>query len=468
MTPSHSSRKTGFSWAAVIVILMTMAAHDITFDYWKDPHKIIFWDVLNYYAYLPAIYVHNDISLGFLDENPSLRKEQFWPHDTPTGRHVIKTTMGLAFLYAPFFWVAHPAAQMLGYPADGFSGPYRFILMFSALFYLAAGLLCLKKVLERYFSDPVVALALVSVTLGTNLLHYSTYEATMPHSYSFSLFSMWLYLCLKWHDRPDSASSIGLGLLSGLISLIRPTNALVGILFVLWGVTDLRSLKERALLLIKNWPLLTVIVMTAIAVWIPQMLYWKFTAGTFWFYSYGNERFFFDRPHIIQGLFGFRKGWLLYTPMMALALAGIGLLYKHLREWFYPILIFTVLNVYVILSWWSWWYGGGFGLRPVIESYSILSIPLAVLFAVALKKRTAVKAVVLTTAFIVLALNIFQTHQYRLHLIHWDGMTARAYWAVLLRLEKPDNFQELIERPDYDSARLGLKEVKGKAQSEVH
>jgi hypothetical protein len=67
-----------------------------------------------------------------------------------------------------------------------------------------------------------------------------------------------------------------------------------------------------------------------------------------------------------------------------------------------------------------------------------------------------------------MALNMFQMYQYRTHLIHWDGMTARAYRAVFLKLETPDNFQELIERPDYANAVLGLKEEKGHPQPVEH
>jgi hypothetical protein len=85
--------------------------------------------------------------------------------------------MGLAILYMPFFFIAHLLAPVLGYAADGFTVPYKFALIFSCLFYLAIGLRYLRLFLQRYFSQAVVALTILSVTIGTNLLYYATQDA---------------------------------------------------------------------------------------------------------------------------------------------------------------------------------------------------------------------------------------------------------------------------------------------------
>jgi len=451
-------KKINIAWIAGLIILSTILAYDVDNAYWDDYDKIIYWDVLSYYAYLPAIYIYHDITLSFIDKNPSLYGDKFWPEKPATGRYAIKTTMGLAFLYAPFFQVAHPVARMLGYEANGYSPPYKIALMLSAVFYLAVGLYFLKKVLERYFSQPVTAITLIAVTIGSNLLQYATAEATMPHSYNFALFSVFLYAGMKWHEKHNLSYSIFLGLLSGLIALIRPTNILIIIVFILWGVHDLNTLKERLLLFLKKYHLIAVMAVFFIIVWIPQLIYWKFISGSYWFYSYVGERFFFLHPHIIKGLFGYRKGWLLYTPMMALALIGIGMMYKRLKELFFPVLIFTVLNIYVILSWWSWWYGGGFGLRAFIDSYSLLAIPFAVFVSWALSRNVVVKTASVVLICALMALNIFQVKQYQMAIMHWDSMSEKAYWSIFLKLKQPANFDQLIEKPDIDKAMAGLSD----------
>ncbi len=105
------------------------------------------------------------------------------------------------------------------------------------------------------------------------------------------------------------------------------------------------------------------------------------------FYTYGDEGFFFSRPALLKGLFSWRKGWLLYTPMMALALTGFVFLKKRIPQAFWPLLIFTFANIWIITSWWSWWYGGSLGMRPMIDSYALLALPLAAFISGLLEKK---------------------------------------------------------------------------------
>jgi hypothetical protein len=287
-------------------------------------------------------------------------------------------------------------------------------------------------------------------------LHYSTAEATMPHSYNFALFCVFLWLSMKWHEEKTVCASVLLGIVAGLIALIRPTNILILIVFALWGVEDAASLKDRIMMFLKKFQLVMIMAMAFIGVWMPQIFYWKYISGSYWFYSYGAERFFFNNPHILKGLFGFRKGWFIYTPMMALAMIGIGMMYKHLKGFFYPVMIFTILNIYVILSWWSWWYGGGFGLRPFIDSYAVLSIPLGLFVDRTFSRGNIARMMSSGIVLLLIALNIFQTNQYQKAIMHWDGMTAKAYWSIFLKMEKPENFNDLIDVPDNEKAKLGL------------
>ena len=102
--------------------------------------------------------------------------------------------MGMSILYAPFFGLAHIyATSSSDYEADGYSMPYRFALVFSALFYVLIGLLFLRKTLKHFFDEGVTSLVLIAVGLGTNLFYYTTYEAAMPHAFNFSLICIFVY-----------------------------------------------------------------------------------------------------------------------------------------------------------------------------------------------------------------------------------------------------------------------------------
>ena len=127
-----------FSIAFIICLcyLQTSSLHA-----WKWGNRIIYWDTISYYAYLPALFIYHDLSLEFTREDPQKNGNRFWPETTPEGKLVIKTSNGLAYLYFPFFITAHLLATPLGFEADGFSEIYQITMAFSPLLYLLIGLI---------------------------------------------------------------------------------------------------------------------------------------------------------------------------------------------------------------------------------------------------------------------------------------------------------------------------------------
>jgi hypothetical protein len=162
------------------------------------------------------------------------------------------------------------------------------------------------------------------------------------------------------------------------------------------------------------------------------MLYWKIYAGSFIFNSYNNPGEGLDllSPHTIDVLFSFRKGWLIYTPIMVLAIIGFHQLKKRRPEFFWPLIVFTILNVYLVSSWTNWWYAKCFGQRAMVQSYVIMAIPLAFFIQHSLKYRTIYKSMAFCVVGLLAALNIFQNWQANKGIIHGDRMTFAYYSAV--------------------------------------
>jgi hypothetical protein len=261
----------------------------------------------------------------------------------------------------------------------------------------------------------------------------------------------------KWQEKQGWITIIFMGLIIGLITLIRPTNGPIVIVFLFYNITNLKSIQTRVKLFLKNYWKIIVMIIAAFIVWLPQLLYWKSVTGGWLYYSYGHERFFFNDPKILPALFGFRKGWLIYTPMMLFALVGIGLLWQANKKYFYPILIFFIVNLYIISSWWCWWYGGGFGMRPLIESYAILAIPLSTFLVWATKQKLQIK---IPLGIVILAFflqSIFHTIQYYYGAIHWDSMTKQTYFDSFWRVRPSDRFESSLFEPDYEAARKGKR-----------
>lgn len=440
------------NWILVLFVIKT----NFNYKYWTDSERIIAWDVISYYGYLPATFIYNDPTLQFASESPEEVKSKIWYNNTPEGGRVLLTSCGISYLYAPFFFASHLYAKFSSYPANGYSVPYRFGLILSSIFYFALGLFFIRKILSRYFPPLITALTCVIIGIGTNLFYYTTTEPTMSHVYSFSLVAAFIYYTLKWHDTPSLKYTLIIGFLTGLISLARPTNIIIVLLFILWNIRSFADLKARIQFFLSQYKFLLLIGVCAFMIWIPQCLYWKTVTGHYFYDCYGNtNRFFFNDPKIWKGLFSYRKGWLLYTPVMTFALIGIFFLRKQVASFFYPVLIFTILNLYIIFSWWCWWYGGGFGLRVLVDCYALLAIPLAAfLFFVWEKGKvlfTAVSLVMLT----LVSFSLFQNEQYRTGAIHWDSMSEEAYWANFGKLTPVANFNELLDPIDYEKARQG-------------
>lgn len=446
------------SSAAIILALLASIWISYSLRIWKRENRVLVWDVMEYYSYLPATFIHHDLTFRFTENSPDEVRKHFWVHTAPNGGKYIKMTMGMSVLYAPFFLMAWAIESFFSSgPVYGFSTTFKFFMMLGSWTYLLLGLFFLRAVLLRYFNDLVTAITLFSLVVGTNLLFYSSIEACMSHAYNFSLFAIFLWLTIRYYEKPSTARLAAIGLLAGLISLIRPSNSIILLVFFGWGITSISDLKKRISFFLSKTPSLLLMGVCILLVWFPQMVFWKINTGHWMFYTYGDEGFFFSRPALLKGLFSWRKGWLLYTPMMALALTGFIFLKKRIPQAFLPLLIFTFANIWIITSWWSWWYGGGLGMRPMIDSYALLAFPLAAFISGLLEKKKSVKIAGLALIFLLNFHSVFQTFQYYYGAIHWDSMSRKAYFSSFGHLHPQAGFKEMLDPPDYAAAKKGLR-----------
>lgn len=417
----------------------------------------IMYDIWSYYAYLPATFIEGDLKLSFLDVHPEYIDRFYQPVYTEDGDRIIKMSMGMSVLYAPYFFLGHLWAHLhTAMPANGFSKPYQIMIMLAGPIHLLIGLLSLRKFLLAYVDEKSIAWAFIFVVLGSNLAYYSFHEGPMSHVHNFMLFSLFLRCTQLWFREQSWKHTIWLGLLSGLIVLVRPNNVLIGLSFILFGVYHWNSLKAQLQLFWKQAPKLISLLLIAALVLIPQLLYWKYASGDWVCYSYKNgehtEGFFFDQPKIFLGLFSYTKGWLLYSPLMVLSIIGLFRLPKTLR-WAFP--IYLTINSYIILSWWCWWYGGSFGHRAFIDIYPFLTLGFALFFQTFFSWPKILRWGLTGLFSLFLALSMFQTWQYIHGIIHWDSMSKKTYWDHFLRTSKKEDYNDWLIVPDYEAAIKG-------------
>jgi len=438
----------------IICLLISFFYINSTVDLtpWKIK-KIIDQDVIFYYGYVPATFIYHDLSFSFPSQ-PGF-KGFVWTIPLPNGKSIQKMTMGTAVLYTPFFGIAHLFTKLTGGLADGYSINYNIALIWAGVFYFILGLFLLRKILSQFFDDVVVALVLITLSIGTNLFNYAIWEGAMSHVYSFFMFALALWAFLKWLKSPTYWITIVLGIALGMIVLIRPTNATFILFMGLYFVFRNVSLKENWQFIAGlKWKLLLLIA-AAVLICVPQLIYWKTYTGQFIFFSYQGEGFYFNNPQIINGLFSYTKGWFVYTPLMWLAVAGLLVMRGKLKEWLWPTVISMTVSIYIIFSWWCWWYGGSFSARALVEFYVVMSFPLGAFFAYVIQRNLVIKGLTTVVVVFLIWLNLYQHQQYRTSLLHWDSMSKEAYWGIWGRQSWPEGYDKMLIHLDAEKAKKG-------------
>lgn len=452
----YSFFKSLSGWAIIILVLIN-ANFGNNLGRWKK-NEVINHDVTHYHAYFPATFIYKDWKFEFAKNLPSDFEGRIWLLNTPDGKPVLKMTMGLSILWLPFETLAHLYAKASHFKADGYSKPYSFAIFIAALFYLFLGLFFLRKILLTYFSETVTSITLVLLVAGTNLMHYVIWEPGMSHVYNFFLIVLLIYLTSQWTVKPLIFNSIAIGIVSGLIVLIRPVNIIVLLIPLLWGVGSTEDLKSRMAFLAKNLKFMAIAGLSAFIIFIPQLFYWKIATGHWLYYSYQDENFFFLNPHITDGLFSYRKGWFVYTPVMFMAFWGFFFLKDFAKKITLSLSVTIVIAIYVVYSWWAWWYGGSYGSRPMIDFYALMALPLAAIIAKALNSNLVVKGLTMVLVVFLIWFNQFQMTQYRSSLLHWDSMTKKVYWSILFKKNWPEGYDKMLQAPNDEKAKKGIDE----------
>lgn len=439
----------------------------------NPPKNILTYDVFGYYLYLPGTFIYHELeysdftTLNQINEKYKVSETLYQIVRAPNGKSLDKYSMGMALLYLPFFLIAHLIAIMTGIPADGFSPPYNYTLLAAGLIYAIIGIFVVRKILLKYFSDGVSAITLILLIFGTNFLFKAAFKGISPHVILFTVYACIIWFTIKWHEQPKIKYAWALGISCGLAILARPSEIVCLAIPLLWGVTGWSSFRMKLKMLMKNYQHLVVIALSIFLIWLPQLIYWKVITGKILYYSYDNpgEGFEFLRPYTWQVLFSFRKGWLIYTPMMIFSLTGFYYLYLKNRAIFLPILIFFILNLYIVSAWTCWWYSESFGQRALLQSYAVLAIPFGYFTSHVIHASSRwLKITIILLSLSFFALNSFQIWQLRHGILDASRMTRAYYFATfgrtmvtegqkdLLIVERPSTSREYLpENKDFDS-----------------
>jgi hypothetical protein len=393
--------------------------------------RIVDSDGKGYYAYLPALFIYNDLSFQFYFKKEHQTIKRYF-HErfliSQGNKTVLKTYCGEAMLLLPFFAAGCAVQCMYAGSTNGFEAIPQFFICIGALFYLALGFYCLHLFLRRFgMENRIIYFSLFAFIAGTNLLYYAVFHPIMPHVYSFSLIAIFLYLSQSFIINGKRSTLLATALVLGLITILRPINFFVVLIvpFLLWqevaSVMEFfkQHFKKILLAILCFWLILSI-----------QLLLNYMQCGRLFPWSYGDEGFYFLHPHFFSVLFSFRNGLFIYSPLVLLSCFGFVFMFQWQRKFAIGVAITLLVSFYFISSWWSWYFGGGFGHRASIDWYSFFIIS----FTFLLQQSNRVnERVYKGIAWIFIFLNLFQTWQYLNNIIHPEGMTFEKYAYVFLK-----------------------------------
>jgi hypothetical protein len=429
----------------IFSILLALAIYFRIVDHgWED---IVDSDGKGYFCYLPAIFTYHDLDFNYLNNSANnIPGKQTWGYlYNFNGQNVVKYPAGEALLLAPFYLLAELLTTLFGFERNGYSFFYQSMVSVGAITYTSLGFCFLIRLLKSYdISYELSVLVSVSTLFGTNLLSYAVYEPTISHSYSFFAVAATSYYVKRYFLTLKNSAIFYAALFAGLVVIIRPVNGII-----LFAIPFLAESKERFQSGIENLWRNKKVFMQAIVICLLilsiQSFLWYLQIGKWLVDTYVNESFNWSNPKIIKVLFSYKKGFFTYTPFMFLLIPSILYLLLSKRLWLgiWSLLFFAIV-IYVISSWWCWYYGGSFGQRALIEFYPVFAIIISLSF-VELHKKVGFRPILIVSLVFILV-SLIQTYQYMKHIIHYDSMDKEKFWDVFLKIGHKYEWQVFINK----------------------
>ena len=341
----------------------------------------------------------------------------------------------MAILYLPFFLIGHAWATLGGYPTDGFSYPYQFCVSSGMMLYVIVGIVFIRKFLLLLFNERIASLVMIVLLLGTNYFREATDYNMGPHAVLFTFYCILIYYTIKWHATPNWKYIIPIGFAIGFLTLIRPTDGICVLIPLLWNIKGKQSFLNKINLVKQNYKHVLLLCFVLFLVGLPQLIYWKYQTGSFFYNSYWNQNSFdISESHFSKVFFSIRKGWLVYSPLIVLCFLGFFFLGKNLlKNARLAIFVFIALNVFLLTHVPVWFNAGSFGQRFMVQSYAVLAIPLGAFIDYIYNKRLSLKIGFAAACLLLISLNLFQTWQFVRWIIPGDGMTWQYYKYSFLK-----------------------------------
>lgn len=386
-------------------------------------------DGLGYYSYLPAGLIYHDFQYKFYnDPNNHIKPIHHTYFNNYKDKLINKYYCGTAILMLPFFLLGILISFIAGTDINGYTDTFLMLISLASIFYFVLSVFFLNKI-ANYLKIPqsIMFLVVGFFFFGTNLFHYVVQEPSMSHVYSFFAVTLFFYLFIEFIKKRSNGSLIALALSFSLIALIRPPNVIV-ILFIPFFFENFKEFISfiKSVFINNIVGILFFILVFVVAIFV-QLYFYYLQVGEFFLVTYEGESFNFSKPEFLNSFFSYKKGLFMYTPFYLAAIIFILFTKNSIYKKSIFMLVFSVFS-YFTVSWWCWWYGGGFTIRPFVDLLPVFVVCVA-LFLSSLSGRKLILTSVFFLPFIIFGQ--LKTYQYSNLLITSLDMDKESYMDFL-------------------------------------
>lgn len=319
----------GWGWRALLGLVLVV----FTWMYAQHPvgrftrGGLIHGDGVYYYAYARSLLRDGDVD--FRNDYALLGN----PHARPvtaTGLPENRFTIGPAVLWAPSFLVAEgvmrvgaAAGARVG-PTDGSAPLQQRITLYASVLWGLAAIVLSALLARRFVSARLAGLAALAILLASPLPWYMLYQPSWPHAASAFAVAAFVY---TWHSGLMTRGTrgwIALGLLAGLMALVRPQN----VVFTLLPAYELGARLARSRGRGGERPRAVILGALAFAAALvlafsPQMLAWWSLFGAPLTIPQGADFMRWGESRWAATLFSSRAGLFAWTPIVYVAIFGL-------------------------------------------------------------------------------------------------------------------------------------------------
>ena len=378
--------------------------------------RVLDGDAIQYYAYLRSIVVDgdvdftNDYRLLYTPTGDTSADNVWLTTKTATGRPPNMMSVGPALLWSPAFLLAYgivALARVFGAatPLDGMALPFLLSVGLAGIGYATLGAyLCYRSCRLIVPGAPAFWGALVA-WLATPAVYYSVISPAYSHATSLFAGALFTYVWLKTRDGETVARYVRLGVLGGIVTLVRWQEVVI---LVLPALELVGLVRKNRISLVSAAGRAGVLALGVLIVIAPQLWAWRAIFGQWLVVPQGGGFMQWGSPALLSVLFSLRHGLFTWTPAVLLAVLGLPALVRRDSQLGWGAIVVLLLTIYINASVNDWWGGEAFGGRRFVGLTIFFALGLSTIFAGSFWQRrlawlrwTAVALIVYNLLFLV-------------------------------------------------------------------